>query len=102
MAVFTCQHGNAIPELVADASTRVSVVRHDLGFPTLEPQVRARWPGELATLPKSPGQIPFASRAAFGRWHKTVQARQKQDVDTDLIPAGRTLGFEHRNVAGSH
>jgi hypothetical protein len=74
---FARTHCNARPELVTDRGAEVSIVRHDLGCATLEAQVRARWPFEPATLPETPGQIPFASRAAFGRWHKAVLAGER-------------------------
>jgi hypothetical protein len=33
--VFTCQHCEAVPELVVDGGAQVSIVRHTLGCPTL-------------------------------------------------------------------
>jgi hypothetical protein len=72
--MFDCPHCNAAPELVVDDRAQLSVVRHALDCLTLQAQVRARWP-EPAGLPDTPTQFPFAQRAAFGRWHRTVQAK---------------------------
>jgi hypothetical protein len=76
--VFACQHCSAAPELVIQDRARLSVVRHTLGCPTLVAQVRARWPLATAALPDVLGQVPFERLAAFGRWHRTVQAREKR------------------------
>lgn len=73
-----CQHCQAPPELVIDGRAQLSIVRHGLGCPILQAQVRARWPDEPTRLPDTPAQIPFERRAAFGRWHRTVQAREKR------------------------
>ncbi|MCV7100903.1 MULTISPECIES: hypothetical protein [Mycobacterium] len=78
MDVFACQHCPAAPELIVDGRAQLSIVRHNLGCPTLLAQVRARWPDQPTKLPDTPAQVPFKQRAAFGRWHKTVQAREKQ------------------------
>ena len=43
MDMFTCQHCSAVPELVVDGRAQLSIVRHRLGCPTLQAQVRGRW-----------------------------------------------------------
>jgi hypothetical protein len=43
-AEFTCTHCNAVPEQVVDGNAKVSIVRHELGCPTLMAQTRTRWP----------------------------------------------------------
>jgi hypothetical protein len=42
--VFTCQHCEAVLELVVAGNAQLSIVRHALGCPTLCAQVRTRWP----------------------------------------------------------
>ena len=79
MDMFACQYCSAVPELVVDGRAQLSIVRHALGCPTLLAQVRARWPDEPARFPETPGQVPFERRAAWGRWHCTVKAREELD-----------------------
>jgi hypothetical protein len=76
--MFSCHHCNAAPELIIDGRAHMSIVRHGPCCPTLLAQVRSRWPAEPAGLPDTPAQIPFAQRAAFGRWHKAVLAREER------------------------
>jgi hypothetical protein len=73
---FACQHCTAAPEPLPDSN--LVVVRHGLGCPTLQAQVRARWPDEPTRLPDTPAQIPFERRGAYGRWHRTVRAREER------------------------
>jgi hypothetical protein len=40
----------------------------------------------------TPGQIPFDQRAAFGRWHKAVRAREKPFGISELSPEALGLG----------
>ena len=77
MDVFACQHCNAAPELVTDGNAEVSVVRHAVDCPTLQAQVRARW-RDRTGLPDTPAQVPFEHLAAYGRWHRTVQAQEER------------------------
>jgi hypothetical protein len=57
--VFACQTCAAAPELITDGNAQLSVVRHTLGCPTLQAQVRARWPDHPTGLPATPAQAPF-------------------------------------------
>jgi hypothetical protein len=87
MDVFSCQHCSAFPELLVDGRAQLSVVRHSLGCTTLLAQVRARWPLST-TLPDTPAQVPFEQRAAYGRWHRTVRAREERRAATNGTHAG--------------
>ncbi|MBS4729710.1 hypothetical protein MSM1_15620 [Mycobacterium sp. SM1] len=78
MDVFACQHCAAMPEMIIDGRAQLSIVRHSLGCPTLLTQVRTRWPIEAEKLPETPGQVPFAKRADFGRFRKAVLARERK------------------------
>jgi hypothetical protein len=66
----------AAPELLADGKAQLAIVRHAPGCATLLAQVGGRWPAQPARLPDTPSQLPFEQRAAWGRWHRAVQARQ--------------------------
>ncbi len=45
--VFTCQHCEAVLELVVAGNAQLSIVRHNLGCPTLMAQTRVRWPAQV-------------------------------------------------------
>ena len=66
-----------MPELVVAGGAQLSIVRHGLDCPTLLAQVRLRWPLK-ATLPETEAQVPFSQRAAYGRWHRAVKAREER------------------------
>jgi hypothetical protein len=61
--VFACTVCSAVPELVAQGSARLSVIRHAPGCPLLLRQTKTRWPLIAAELPDPPAQVPFARRA---------------------------------------
>ncbi len=67
------------------ADGNLVVVRHDAGCEALIAQTKVRWPLTTTGLPDKPSQIPFEQRAAFGRWHRAVLAREKRrSVDWEL------------------
>jgi hypothetical protein len=74
--VFACTHCTAAPEPLPESN--LVVVRHGAGCEVLIAQTKARWPLTTAALPDTPAQVPFEQRAALGRWHRTVQARDKR------------------------
>jgi hypothetical protein len=74
--MFACQHCSAAAEPIPGSN--LAVVRHAPHCETLQAQVRARWPLTPATLPDTPGQVPFSQRTAFGQWHKTVLSREQR------------------------
>lgn len=61
--LFACTVCSAVPELVAEGSARLSVIRHAPGCPLLVRQAKTRWPLIAAELPDAPAQVPFARRA---------------------------------------
>jgi hypothetical protein len=60
--VFACTVCSAVPELVAEGSARLSVIRHAPGCPLLLRQAKTRWPLITAELPDTPAQVPFGRR----------------------------------------
>jgi hypothetical protein len=76
MDVFACPHCTAAPEPLPESN--LVVVRHGAGCEALIAQTKARWPLTTAALPDAPAQIPFEHLAAFGRWHRTVKAREER------------------------
>jgi hypothetical protein len=61
--LFACTVCSAVPELVAEGSARLSVIRHAPGCPLLLRQAKTRWPLIAAELPDTPAQVPFTRRA---------------------------------------
>jgi hypothetical protein len=61
--VFACTVCSAVPELVAEGSARLSVIRHAPACPLLLRQAKTRWPLIAAELPDAPAQVPFGRRA---------------------------------------
>jgi hypothetical protein len=76
MDMFDCPHCTAAPEPLPDSN--LVMVRHGAGCEVLIAQTQARWPLTTAALPETPAQVPFEHLAAFGRWHRTVKAREER------------------------
>src|ERR1700733_11987655 len=97
MAVLTCQPGGALPKLIAGSA--MFIVRHGATCEVPIAQTKGRWPHEPATLPYTPAQVPFAQRAASGRWLGQAgpgsQARRYRRV----IEGNDTTGTEERRAA---
>jgi hypothetical protein len=65
-----------VPEPLPDSN--LVMVRHGAGCQVLIAQTKARWPLTTTALPDTPAEAPFEQRAAFGRWHRTVNAREER------------------------
>jgi hypothetical protein len=87
--VFDC------PTCRAPAHTEgtLSIVRHAPGCDTLAEVIRRRWPLRASrTLPDTPRPVPFAAKAAYGRWHQAVLKKQEADAKkrgADRVCPGR-------------
>jgi len=60
-AVVICAHCDATPELIADGRAQLSIVRHELGCPTLLAQTRTLWADAVVGRAVGPTDIDAAT-----------------------------------------